>query len=348
MCSHSDAMVTLRGEDSAVVTNDLAGSSTQEEIASRYGVVPYIHPEDLIFRFILNHPQCPTRIDAVRSYFSTGHSSAKMLQEILRAHGIVRNFTMLEFASGYGRVTRHLKRFFPECSILASDIHPRAVTFIRKKIGIEAVESQALPQDLGITDLFDVVFVLSFFSHVPDETWGTWLNALAARVKPGGLLLFTTHGGASNLLDRQALEGEGIWFRPQSDQADLPWYDYGTTATSFGYVLNQVSQIRGARLVQYHEGLWFGHQDVYVVRIDKHLPARKPSHDERRPARADEAQLARRLDSAYEDLGRLTAESSRLIGEVEDRDRRLLAAGRDIGRLVGEVHDRDRQPVAAH
>jgi len=332
-----------------IYSPDLSGISAEEEIASRYGVVCDIHPDDLLFRYWANLPEHPTRIDAVRFYLSTGYSSAELLQQILSGEGIVANFTMLEFASGYGCVTRHLKKLLPECSILASDIHPQAIRFIRTKIGVAAVESHVLPECLGIEDVFDVVFVLSLFSHLPDKTWGRWLNTLAARVKPGGILVFTTHGGASKLLDPQALDREGIWFRPQSDQPDLPWSDYGTTATSFGYVFDKVSQIPGARLVRYHEGIWWchNHQDVYVLRIERQgLQPVAPGNDELRFP-ADEAQLARRLESAYEDLSRLTAKGSRLIAEVQDRDRRLLLAQQEIARLTGEVQDRDRRLLVA-
>jgi len=57
--------------------------------------------------------------------------------------------------------------------------------------------SRHVPEDLALGRTFDVVFALSFFSHVPEATFGRWLRALFAGVSEGGILIFTTHGLAS-------------------------------------------------------------------------------------------------------------------------------------------------------
>jgi 2-polyprenyl-3-methyl-5-hydroxy-6-metoxy-1,4-benzoquinol methylase len=49
----------------------------------------------------------------------------------------------------------------------AYDIHQQAIQFIQEKLKTEAVLSASRPEDLDLNRAFDVVFALSFFSHMP-------------------------------------------------------------------------------------------------------------------------------------------------------------------------------------
>jgi methylase of polypeptide subunit release factors len=72
---------------------------------------------------------------------------------------------MLEFASGYGCVTRHLPRTLPDVSIVASDIHPQANEFIRQKIGVNSIQSAAVPEEFP-KYLSMMSFLRSLFSRI--------------------------------------------------------------------------------------------------------------------------------------------------------------------------------------
>jgi SAM-dependent methyltransferase len=128
----------------------------------------------------------------------------------------------LEFAAGYGRVTRHLRKVVPEAEVLACDIHPDAITFVREELSTSTVTSAKLPEEFDLGQ-FDVVFILSFFSHLPQLSWRRWLLALAAHTAADGLLIFTTHGHRSRLnLGNPTIGTDGFWFKPESEQQDLP------------------------------------------------------------------------------------------------------------------------------
>src|ERR1700730_9151731 len=79
--------------------------------ASKLGVEAACHTEDFIYQFCIKH----TCFSAVGSsfdyYFGDGHRSALKFGNIVSELGIEkRPIKLLEFASGYGCVTRHLKK----------------------------------------------------------------------------------------------------------------------------------------------------------------------------------------------------------------------------------------------
>jgi hypothetical protein len=128
---------------------------------------------------VLGHPPCgATRYDRVRHYFDNGLESARKLAH-LTAQFLpeVPRPSILEFASGYGCVTRHLLNVMPHAQVTACDIHPQANSFVQG-LGFDTVASASAPEDFNVGRKFDVVFALSFFTHMPRSTWARWLYAL--------------------------------------------------------------------------------------------------------------------------------------------------------------------------
>ncbi len=235
------------------------------------GVASAIHPDDLIFRFVLEYPGFRTREQAVEYYFHDGANSARKLGDLLFSQlGVKRgaDTSLLEFASGYGCVTRHLSRELAPVKLVSCDIHEAACTFIESALGVETIRSATKPEDLGIENgSFDAVFALSFFSHMPERTWGRWLKTLFDKVKPGGYLIFTTHGMTTwENLGKPAMPESGIWFAPSSEQIDLDVADYGSTIVTPEYVTRAVEDILHQSVLRLDKAEWWGHQDLYVVR----------------------------------------------------------------------------------
>jgi hypothetical protein len=174
---------------------------------------------------------------------------------------------VFEFASGYGCVSRHLNVMSKKYKICACDIHPQAVDFLRDKLGVDSILSERIPERLSLDRKFPIVFALSFFSHMPDATWGRWMAKLTSLLSDGGILVFTTHGAktARNLLPGIVVSEDGYWFSPTSEQKDLSTEEYGTTVVMPKYVLSGIERSRGAHMIFFQEGLWWGHQDAYIV-----------------------------------------------------------------------------------
>ncbi len=153
--------------------------AVREEVARQYRVSPAVHDEDLIWRFVLQYPTFANPEAAIGYYFSDGAESARKLQSVIGQHlpfaGSGRKLRLLEFASGYGMVTRHLASVLGGAELIPCDIHQQAVDFIRDQLGQAAVLSRHAPEEVVFDQSFDVVFALSFFSHMPEATFSRWL-----------------------------------------------------------------------------------------------------------------------------------------------------------------------------
>lgn len=235
----------------------------------KYDVCGKIHEKDFIFEFLRKHSYFPTVDLAMENYFSGGRNSALKFRKILvddLGVDINEGRTFLEFASGYGCVTRHLLKVLPELRLTASDIHPEANSFLEMNLGCETVQSFPVPEDYPDRK-YDLVFALSFFSHMPRTTWSRWLRVLVANLTINGFLIFTTHGlGSRPLMNSPELDEDGFWFQKHSEQDDLQTTEYGTTITSPSFVLNEIGKIEGCRLFMLKTEFWWGHQDLYVVK----------------------------------------------------------------------------------
>ncbi len=242
-----------------------------EDAASRFGVSAALHREDFILDFLFNNPLFSERREPIEYYFFDGHRSAQKLAALLREIDveITAPFKLLEFASGFGCVTRHLKNAMPQIDITSSDIHPKALDFIAENMDVKTLQSVSAPQDFDAgKEGFDAVFALSFFSHMPQRTWTLWLQQLMAHVAPGGHLIFTTHGmnSARNHFGNPEIPDSGFWFTADSEQKDLDTAEYGQTIVRRSFVFDAIRALPNSHLEVSAPAFWWTHQDVWVVR----------------------------------------------------------------------------------
>jgi 2-polyprenyl-3-methyl-5-hydroxy-6-metoxy-1,4-benzoquinol methylase len=239
-----------------------------EREAAAFSVSCAIHPADHIFRFIVDHPQFNSDDARVKYYFEDGARSARQFAELLLKHcdRVKRRSQVLEFASGYGCVTRHLA-LDNGIELESCDIHPAAIDFLQTRLGVHAIQSARFPEEVSFPHQYDFVFALSLLSHMPITTWTRWLVRLTQCARPGGVVAFTTHGMASKGLFGDPEVGSlGFWFVPDSEQSDLPTEEYGATLVTETFVRKNVLSIPSVELVETRLGYWWGHQDLYVLR----------------------------------------------------------------------------------
>lgn len=226
-----------------------------------------IHPDDDIFGFIARDPfsRNPVR-DYLADGWRTMSETMQLLEKIDRPLMKVSN--MLEFACGYGRFTRHLARALAG-RVTCSDLLPGSMDFVREQFGVQAFESSFEPGQIEFPGRYDVVFVLSLFTHLPVPAWGDWLRALAGAVAPGGVLLFSVH---SEELAREelgvTLNEEGYCFLPHSESPSLDPEKYGTTLTTRRLVEEQVRAALGTDPVLFQPGAFWVGQDAVAVMPD--------------------------------------------------------------------------------
>ena len=253
-----------------------------QDYAKIYDVSAEVHSDDFIFWFIHDDPNRTNKEEAVMEYFQSGWAGAKFVKDLLDEHplstmlkdrsSVDRPPSFLEFASGYGRVTRHFPQVMPGFDVTACDIHPEAVRFLRS-IGLAACTSTHSPDDFELGRPFDVIYAFSFFTHMPRSTWTRWLEVLGRHLTPNGLLVVTTHGKTSqDLMAVKSLEPDGFFFHAVSEQKDLSVAEYGNTITTFDFVYHQLALAK-LRLVQFRES-GAGQQDLFLLKRD--LSATKP------------------------------------------------------------------------
>lgn len=201
----------------------------------------------------------------LREYFEQGARDAAQVRAVMSGLGHNSNAKVLEFAAGYGRVTRHLRL----ADLTTTDIHRGAVSFLISKLGVRAVQSTHQPSEFQLQERYDFIFVLSLFSHLPDSVFGAWLAKLYFLLAPGGHLMFTTNcETAVSKVPRMAEappSENGLSFLPDTDQPDLATSTYGTTIVTSDYVRRQIREKTSGYILSHKPGAWWGTQDEWTV-----------------------------------------------------------------------------------
>jgi SAM-dependent methyltransferase len=240
-----------------------------EQVASQLGVSPEVHVDDLIFRFCYDHPSFPSKELAINYYFQDAAVSAKKLRNTVNRWmgNSDRPLNILEFASGYGAVTRHAKKELEPHKLTSCDIHPQANDFMSKHFQVRTLQSHVTPEAVDLAEKYDAIFVISFFSHMPRETWFRWLSKLYSALANKGIMLFTACGKV--VLEQSPLaapDEEGYWFGPTTEQRDLDVSNYGATITLKSFVDAKIALLPELDYLYFEQAGWWNYQDVYVIR----------------------------------------------------------------------------------
>ncbi|CAN7507566.1 class I SAM-dependent methyltransferase [Acidovorax delafieldii] len=244
-----------------IEANDLIGSFNNV-----MGLNCTISEQDDIFGFFRSHHSSR---NPLRDYLADGWRTLSELMLLLEAvdQPLLRTPRVLEFASGHGRFTRHLVKALGPSRVVVSDVVPNAVEFSRSTFGVDGFLSTSVPESVQWPARYDLVFVLSLFSHLPSATWSRWLKVLYEAVAPGGLLVFSTHGIKAADFDHVTLDEDGYFFAASSESTAIDEQEYGTTFTSEAFVLARIAETVGAdRLVHKAPVHFWNHQDAYVLR----------------------------------------------------------------------------------
>ncbi len=241
-------------------------------VAERLCVSPAVHPKDFIYWFCATHP-LKTVETGIDLYFENSGLSARMVADLAASLGYTNDqkVKLLEFASGYGCVTRHLTKN-PWFDLVSCDIHPPALEFLTNELGVESLASASVPEQFSAPEKFDMVFALSFFSHMPKSSFGRWLKALFSVLKAPGYLAFTTHGYKSCpglKVAPEEIPADGFWFRADSEQKDLDTAEYGLSLTTPDFVIGEIYRTLGAPIALYRHGYWWTEHDLWVVKREK-------------------------------------------------------------------------------
>lgn len=256
MSSPTTPAVDRRGRPSAL-----------EQLLSGWGGRPgepryAIDPRDEMLDFLLGVHVDPEQ--ARCGYFRSGQSIADTLGQVLEwRFGPAGSPVVLDFASGYGRVTRFLLDHVPASRLWVSDVLEEAVAAQRSAFGVEGFVSTLRPEELAAPRRFDAVTVTSLFTHLPEERFHAWLAALWGLLAPGGALLFSTHDAA--LHPDPGKRRARFAFERTSESRSLSLDDYGTTWVDEAFVREAVARSCGGASAHRLPRALCNFQDLWVV-----------------------------------------------------------------------------------
>lgn len=202
---------------------------------------------------------------ALFGYFRSGLSIADSMLQILRwRFRDLSGIRVLDFASGYGRITRFLLRDLAPEQVSVSDVYADGVRFQQERFGVHGIVSTVRPEDFRCGERFDAILVTSLFTHLPEERFIQWLRVLFGLLRPGGMVLFSTHD--PGLLEPcPEMPPSGLLFQEISESGSLDTRDYGSTWVTEAFVRGAVARVDPSASVHRLERGLCNYQDLYVA-----------------------------------------------------------------------------------
>ncbi len=201
---------------------------------------------------------------ALHLYLESGKHIWRSLRRLLEWHfgQLDRVGSLLDFAAGYGRVTRHMAKGLGPERVWISEIDPGAVEFQTSTLGVHGILSTTDPEAFDPGRKLSCITVSSLFTHLPDARFRQWLDKLLALVEDGGLLAFSVH---DMTIAPEPDPGSGILFHPSSESGSLSTAEYGSTWVTEEYVRACLKELApGLPVHRIPRGL-ASFQDLYIV-----------------------------------------------------------------------------------
>lgn len=214
--------------------------------------------------------------DDYNHYFWVGESALNVILAALSLAQRPMPRKIHDFGAGAGRVTRWLVGAFPKAEIHAWDVRDENMDFLRKTFGVEARTVSPDPDLLTITDRYDLIWVGSVITHLPEVEAQKLITKLFSQLESRGLLIMSFHGQtAIDLRDSGAMiyindeawqtirEGYFASGYGYADYPDMP--GYGISVTRLSWVAEFIANIPSSRLLKIIERGWADHHDVVMI-----------------------------------------------------------------------------------
>jgi SAM-dependent methyltransferase len=212
----------------------------------------------------------PPQEDGRVRYFEWGEGALRAIEaaidsaRLLLPRGASRSFDrMLDFDCGRGRVLRVLKAAFPDAELTACDIDRDAVDFCTEVFGTTPLYFHDDPARIETDATFDLIWCGSLFLHLAADRWTGFLEFFERRLRPWGLLVFST-SGRYQVTDETAADFRRTGFVFQDHEAGAGW---GTAVASPAWVCGQLAARPGLRLIGYAERGWKQQDVVACARV---------------------------------------------------------------------------------
>lgn len=135
------------------------------------------------------------RLDYQR-YYEKGRETAEWVKDEVSPFMELAGRDILDWGCGPGRVVRHLPEVIGNgCRYYGSDYNADYIDWCSSHIPAVTFSKNGLNPPLPYGDKqFDLIYVLSIFTHLSERSHREWFDELYRLLMPGGILLLTTHG----------------------------------------------------------------------------------------------------------------------------------------------------------
>lgn len=252
-----------------------------EDFNKQYGV-DFAYPQeisknDIMFLYSLaTYKKVPI---ACHNYFTIGYNGFSIIRDFISHIYTPNKFQgrILDFASGYGRVTRFLASYYGADKITTSDIKSEAVDFQQHYFKVNGLYSTYVPAEFKSESSFDLIFVGSLFSHLNETLFFEWLSKLISLLSETGHLLFTVHDQS---LHPQVHDKDFVYVENNEDEKFEFIQNritstslYGISFVSESYVKAILNKINPKVQYKRYPKTFGGHQDLYIATVGGKLPA---------------------------------------------------------------------------
>lgn len=134
--------------------------------------------------------------DDTASWVRAGRTDARLIRDLAAGAGTpLENIgSMLDFACGCGRVARRWHDL-EGSRVYGCDYNPELTDWCRDNLPFVTARTNGTAPPLPFeSDSFDLIYALSLFTHLPEETQPRWMADVERVLAPGGLVIFTVHG----------------------------------------------------------------------------------------------------------------------------------------------------------
>jgi 2-polyprenyl-3-methyl-5-hydroxy-6-metoxy-1,4-benzoquinol methylase len=121
----------------------------------------------------------------------------KLCNEIVIQNSIIdvteRNFKVIDFGAGWGRITQLLSLYFNPLNILACDVLIESIEMLKTyNIKCESMKLNSWPPSNIEKNSIDFIYSYSVFSHLSEECTLEWIKEFYKILKPNGFAFLTT------------------------------------------------------------------------------------------------------------------------------------------------------------
>ncbi len=130
-------------------------------------------------------------------YRDSGRRHAEIYARLVAENTSAHRLNILEWGCGPGRIIRHMRDCLPDrdVELTGTDYDARGIAWCARHIPGIAFAVNAFQPPLPFAgESFDVAYNFSVFTHLSETTQKVWALEMHRVLKPGGLLICSTHG----------------------------------------------------------------------------------------------------------------------------------------------------------